>query len=70
MGVNAKNIIKKSERFSEARETFSNIPAGDELRLWIAEAAYYKAEQRGFEPGFEDHDWLVAETEIMRGSII
>ena len=31
----------------------------------IAEAAYYKAEQRGFKPGFEEDDWLEAENEIM-----
>jgi len=30
----------------------------------IAEAAYYKAEKRGFEPGYETQDWLEAETEM------
>lgn len=30
----------------------------------IAENAYYKAEARGFEPGYEMQDWLEAETEI------
>lgn len=30
----------------------------------IAEAAYYKAMQRGFNPGFEEHDWLEAESEL------
>ncbi|MFN5746846.1 MAG: DUF2934 domain-containing protein [Methylococcaceae bacterium] len=30
----------------------------------IAELAYCKAEQRGFEPGSELHDWLCAEREI------
>jgi hypothetical protein len=30
----------------------------------IAQAAYYKAEQRGFAPGHEEHDWLEAEKEI------
>jgi hypothetical protein len=33
-------------------------------RLMIAEAAYYCAEQRGFEPGHELEDWLEAETRI------
>lgn len=33
-------------------------------RRLIAEAAYYKAEARGFVPGFEETDWLVAEQEI------
>ena len=35
----------------------------DRLRL-IAEAAYYRAEQRGFAPGRELEDWLAAEIEI------
>jgi hypothetical protein len=30
----------------------------------IAEAAYLRAEQRGFEPGHEVEDWLAAEQEI------
>ena len=30
----------------------------------IAEAAYYKAEQRGFAPGGETQDWLDAEREL------
>ncbi len=30
---------------------------------WVAEAAYYKAEERSFEPGFEEEDWLLAEEE-------
>jgi DUF2934 family protein len=30
----------------------------------IAEAAYYRAEKRGFAPGHEAADWLAAETEV------
>jgi hypothetical protein len=30
----------------------------------IAEAAYYRAEKRGFEAGHEVDDWLAAEREI------
>ncbi len=30
----------------------------------IAEAAYFKAEKRGFEPGHEEADWLEAEQEL------
>jgi hypothetical protein len=30
----------------------------------IAERAYFKAERRGFTPGYEDADWLEAEREI------
>jgi len=31
---------------------------------WIAEAAYYRAEKRGFAPGFALEDWLSAEAEV------
>jgi len=30
----------------------------------IAEAAYFRAEKRGFAPGHEAADWLAAESEI------
>lgn len=32
----------------------------------VAEAAYYRSESRGFEPGHEVEDWLAAELEIDR----
>ena len=32
----------------------------------IAEAAYYKAEMRGFNPGYEEYDWIEAEKELSR----
>lgn len=30
----------------------------------IAEAAYFRAEKRGFSPGHEAEDWLAAEAEV------
>ena len=36
---------------------------GLNVRSMIAERAYYKAEQRGFQPGYELVDWLEAERE-------
>lgn len=30
----------------------------------IAESAYFRAQNRGFEPGHEVEDWLAAEAEI------
>jgi hypothetical protein len=36
----------------------------DERRRRIAEAAYYRAERRGFAAGYEDADWLDAEKEL------
>ena len=40
--------------------------APDVREIMIAEAAYYLAERRGFEPGAELDDWLAAEGEIDR----
>jgi hypothetical protein len=35
------------------------------LHRLIAVAAYYRAERRGFEPGWELEDWLKAEAEVL-----
>ena len=40
-------------------------PAPDQLQRWIAEAAYYRAQRRGFAPGQELEDWLAAEVEVL-----
>jgi hypothetical protein len=46
----------------------SAVPApftGPEQRAaLIAEAAYFRAEKRGFAPGHEAEDWLAAEAEV------
>jgi hypothetical protein len=36
----------------------------EQRHAMIAEAAYYRAERRGFAPGAELQDWLAAEAEI------
>lgn len=36
----------------------------EQRQAMIAEAAYYRAEHRGFEPGHEFEDWCAAEAEI------
>lgn len=42
-----------------------NIAVSEEVRRqMIAEAAYLRAEQRGFAPGHESEDWLLAECEV------
>jgi len=38
--------------------------AGEDRQRLIAEAAYFRAERRGFQPGRELEDWLAAEIEI------
>lgn len=39
-------------------------PDAERRRAMIAEAAFYRAEQRGFEPGRELDDWCAAESEF------
>jgi len=41
-------------------------PSEQEIHRMIEIAAYFKAEQRNFTPGFEDVDWFEAEQEISR----
>jgi hypothetical protein len=36
-------------------------PSSEERAQWIATAAYYRAQQRGFTEGCELEDWLEAE---------
>lgn len=40
------------------------IWSDDERLAMIAESAYYRAERRGFMPGYDLEDWLAAEAEI------
>jgi len=47
----------------DAVPTGEDLPAVD-LQEHIATAAYFRAQERGFEPGQEIDDWLAAETEI------
>ena len=39
---------------------------GPDRALMVAQAAYFRAERRGFAPGGEHDDWLAAEAEIER----
>jgi hypothetical protein len=45
--------------------TFATTFMDPDLRTaLIAEAAFFRAERRGFEPGHEMEDWLQAEAEV------
>lgn len=46
--------------------TGGGLAANEERWRLIAEAAYYRAQARGFAPGQEIEDWLQAEAEIDR----
>ncbi len=58
----------KGQRTPERPEhrTGSGFAANEERWRLIAEAAYYRAQARGFAPGQEIEDWLRAEAEIDR----
>jgi BRCT domain type II-containing protein len=57
-----KTTASKSTR---SRKKPASIKISDEQRLsMIAEAAYFKAEQRGFAGGNPVEDWLAAESEV------
>jgi hypothetical protein len=47
----------------EQAQQASPAPHAEERQRMIAEAAYYKAEQRAFAPGMETEDWLAADRE-------
>lgn len=48
----------------DVRDDDALVGSSPERRQRIAEAAYYRAERRGFAAGGEDDDWLEAEQEI------
>lgn len=71
----AEAIVKAARRqrirtHLEARRTPGARPDGetalsaDERRAMIEQAAYFRAEQRGFAPGHELEDWVAAELEV------
>jgi hypothetical protein len=51
-------------RFDPLRFSRPNGPTQQERRRMIAEAAYHRAQRRGFTGGNEISDWLAAEAEV------
>jgi len=60
-GREAKEVL--AEETEELMQPAATGDAQARQRL-IAEAAYYRAERRNFEPGHELEDWLEAETAL------
>jgi hypothetical protein len=54
---------KKSPTAAKAAKPRHGIPPEERQRL-IAQAAYLRAERRGFSGGSPEQDWLLAEAEI------
>jgi hypothetical protein len=44
--------------------TFGQFVGPEKRAALIAEAAFFRAEKRGFAPGHEVEDWLAAESEV------
>jgi DUF2934 family protein len=40
-------------------------PTAREIYEMIAEAAYFRAQKRGFAPGLAEEDWRAAEAEVL-----
>ena len=47
-----------------AKATFTGFVDPEQRAALIAEAAYFRAEKRGFAPGHDTEDWLAAENEV------
>ena len=60
--VAPKKAVPSAKRAPVARPVITP----DMKRGMIAEAAYLRAEKRGFAPGYENEDWLAAEAEVDR----
>ena len=57
-------MAKTSKANSKKQAASTSNLSDDGRRSMIEEAAYYKAEQRGFTPGHEDQDWIEAEKDV------
>lgn len=60
--VKPKSSSKKPGKIKTSSKSAA-VNGREKLEL-IGKAAYYRAERRGFIPGFELDDWLAAELEI------
>jgi len=55
---------KPSAAASVITATFGQFVGPEKRAALIAEAAFFRAEKRGFAPGHEVEDWLAAESEV------
>jgi hypothetical protein len=69
-GKTAPGKSDKTPRPAAERPARAALIDAERRRALIAESAYFRAERRGFEPGYEAEDWLAAELEIDRALAI
>jgi hypothetical protein len=55
---------KAAAMAAKAAMPFTQFVDPERRDALIAEAAYFRAEKRGFQPGHETQDWLAAEAEV------
>jgi hypothetical protein len=62
----ASSTRKAAPRKTTRKKAAAPAPFVDPERraALIAQAAYFRAQKRGFAPGHEMHDWLAAEAEV------
>jgi hypothetical protein len=54
----------KATKDTTAATRVASFVGPEQRAALIAEAAYFRAEKRGFAPGHEVEDWLAAEAEV------
>ncbi|HEV2284572.1 MAG TPA: DUF2934 domain-containing protein [Steroidobacteraceae bacterium] len=60
----ARSAPGKGKRSTSSKSPGRAAVSAEDRRGMIAEAAYLRAERRGFAPGHETEDWLAAEVEV------
>ena len=58
--------VKSKRSNSEIRPGSGAAFSMQERERLVAQAAYFRAEKRGFAPGCELQDWIEAEAEVLR----
>lgn len=59
-----KRAPRKSTAAGATAMSFTRFVDPEQRAALIAEAAFFRAEKRGFAPGNEVEDWLAAESEV------
>jgi len=57
---------KPKQGSPEVRSGSGSALSPEERERLVAQAAYFRAEKRGFAPGCELQDWVEAEAEVLR----
>ena len=58
--------VKAKQAKAEVRPASGPSISAQERDRFVAQAAYFRAEKRGFAPGYELQDWVEAEAEVLR----